>query len=89
MLTKTTHPLRLTLALGVEDESDDESASSLAMPMLLCCKTGTLPVKSQHFAENENQDHADEDPGLQHVRSDALVADNADAVPSGKGRETN
>ncbi len=47
-----------------------------------CCESESciLPVEPQHFAENENQDHADEYPGLQHVRPDALVADDADAV---------
>jgi hypothetical protein len=39
-------------------------------------------VKAQDFAENQNEHHADEDSGLLHVRSNAAVANYADAVPS-------
>lgn len=57
--------------------------------MMLGLRNRVIPVEPQHFAENENQDHADKDPGLQHVRPDALVTDNADAVSGGEGCETN
>lgn len=32
---------------------------------------GSIPVETQNLAENQDQDHANEDPGLLHVRAHA------------------
>ena len=47
-----------------------------------------IPVETQNFTEDENQDHADKNPGLVHVRPDALVADDTNAVPSSEPRQS-
>jgi hypothetical protein len=39
-----------------------------------------LPVETEDFSENQNQDHAHEYPGLLHVRADALVSHDSDGV---------
>ena len=43
-----------------------------------------LPVKTKDFAENKDQDHANEDPGLFHISTNTAVANNSNAVASGK-----
>jgi hypothetical protein len=48
-----------------------------------------LPVETEDFAKNQNEDHANEDPGLLHVGPDTAVTDNADAVASGETSQTN
>ena len=45
---------------------------------------GNVPVESEDFAEDQDQDHADEDPRLLHVGAHALVTDDADAVAGGE-----
>lgn len=39
-----------------------------------------VPVKTEDFAENENEDHADEDAALLHVGAHALIANDTDRV---------
>ena len=39
-----------------------------------------IPIKPQDLSENEDQNHADEDAALLHVRADARVTNNANAV---------
>lgn len=41
-----------------------------------------IPVKTQYFSEDQNQDHSDKDSALVHERPDTLVPHNTDAVPS-------
>jgi hypothetical protein len=60
-------PSGLALALGVEDEGNNEPVSCQQLVHLALGSDLDLPVKPQHFAENENQHHADKHPGLQHV----------------------
>jgi hypothetical protein len=72
-----------SLALGVQNKRDNKPCDSQQ-------HSGrqphpNLPIEAQDFAKNENQNHANEDSRLQHVSSDALVANNADAV---SGRKT-
>lgn len=43
-----------------------------------------VPVETKNFAEDKNQDHANEDPRLLHISTNASVADNSDAVTGGK-----
>lgn len=45
---------------------------------------GGLPIETQDFAENQDQNHSDEDPGLLHVRSDTRIAHDTDTVSGGK-----
>lgn len=46
------------------------------------------PIKTQDFAENEDQHHSHEYARLLHVGADALVADDADAVAGCEARKT-
>lgn len=41
-------------------------------------------VETQHFGENENKHHADEEAGLLSSAADTRVTDNADGEPSGE-----
>jgi hypothetical protein len=43
-----------------------------------------IPVETENFAENEDEDHADEDARLLKVGADALVTNIAYAVTSGE-----
>ena len=49
----------------------------------------SIPVESQDFSENENEDHADKDAGLLHVGADTSVADNTDTVAGRKTCQAN
>jgi hypothetical protein len=50
---------------------------------------GDIPVETQDFTENENQDHADKDPRLFHVCSDTRIANNSNAVSGRQTRHAN
>jgi hypothetical protein len=55
----------LTLALGVQDERDDEPAYISMSPLTSSTppkKRPNSPIQTQDFAENENQDHAHKHP---------------------------
>lgn len=78
----------LALALRVQDQRDNKAAEKVCQRVarfvvkeVQVCS----PVKTQNFAEDQNQDHAHEDPALIHVGSNALVTDDTNAVAS---RET-
>jgi hypothetical protein len=60
-------PSGLALALGVEDEGNNEPVSCQQLVHLALSSDLDLPIEPQHFAENENQHHADEHSRLQHV----------------------
>jgi hypothetical protein len=46
--------------------------------------SGSSPIKSKNFTENEDQNHADKDARLEHVGPNALVAHDSDAVARGE-----
>jgi len=81
----------LALALGVENESNDEtgrSEVSKTEPRRGCPRPARhLPVETQDFSKDENQNHAHKDPRLFHVGPDALVAHDADAIAGRQARE--
>ncbi len=46
------------------------------------------PVESQHLCEDEDEDHADEEPGLLRRAPHARVAHDPDGVPRGQPGQT-
>jgi hypothetical protein len=48
----------------------------------------TMLVHTQNFSENENQDHADEEPRLLRGTADTSVTDNADCEAGRKTSKT-
>lgn len=56
---------------------------------LECTHREYIPVKTQDFSENKNENHADKDAGLLHVCPDAGIANNANAVAGSEARQSN
>jgi len=88
---------------GVHEKRDDETVEtcrseySLAHEIpsnSLCCspeyfiQDRKTKQHTQHLCENENQNHADEQPGLLRGTPDAGVADDADRESGGQTGET-
>lgn len=57
---------------GVHDEGHDESAS-VSMSTRTTLSNHSIPIKTQDFGENEDENHADEDPRLAHERAHTLL----------------
>jgi len=55
-----------TPALGVEDERDDQAIPRSALAQVRL-KTCFIPIETENFTENENQNHADEYARLKHI----------------------
>lgn len=69
------HNRKARLRLGVQDQADDQPGGGRAVSRGLVGITSLLqyvPVQSQNFAENQNQDHAHVYSRLLHVRPNAL-----------------
>ena len=87
------HRACLALALSVEEEGDDKSGTGISKKADgerhgARGALAYIPIETQNFAKDENQDHADKNPRLVHVRPDALVADDTNAVPGSQPRQS-
>lgn len=67
---------------SVHDEGDNEAASVSIDNGHTLDATPNVPVETQDFSENENEDHADEDPRLAHERAHALYQSASGVVQS-------
>lgn len=54
------------------------------MSDVICLLMKYIPIKTKDFAENQDQDHANKDPGLLHIGTNTTVTNNSDAVTSSK-----
>ena len=64
--------MRSATGASVHDKRDDESGAVSTSTPLVTEKQPSIPVKTQDFSENENEDHADEDPRLAHEGTHTL-----------------
>ena len=67
-----------TTCAGVKDKSDNESGNVSRWPAVV--SRVDVPIETQNFSENEDEDHADEDPRLAHERAHASVSHDSNRV---------
>lgn len=85
MMSKSGFVETLALGPGVENEGNNETGDGQqGHPTVYSNTKRDIPVETENFAENQNEDHANEDARLLKVGTDALVTNIAYAVTGGE-----